>query len=83
MDGLRHYPHNQSRILGGRRQIDGGPLWSPGRMTGGGKSWAMRTGVLVALVLAALVLVGLVVVYLDVMHVVRDWADLHDGPVTD
>ena len=41
----------------------------------------MRTGVLVALLLAALVLVGLVVVYLDVMHMVRDWADLHDGPV--
>jgi hypothetical protein len=52
-------------------------------MSGGTKSWLSRTGVVVLLAVAVALLVGMVVMYLDLMHLARDWTDLHDGAAGD
>ncbi|MGH2925499.1 MAG: hypothetical protein ACRDK1_05930 [Solirubrobacterales bacterium] len=47
------------------------------------KIWLARTGVLILLAVGIAVLVGVIIMYLDLMHLARDWTDLHDGRVTD
>jgi hypothetical protein len=52
-------------------------------VSGGTKTWLTRTGIVILLAVGIAVLVGVIVMYLDLMHVARDWTDLHDGAASD